>query len=360
MSFNLIQLFKAMVDEKAADMSLVSFSPPRLRVAGNLVPLELPGLSPDQISALCLELLTDSQKEQLKHDKVVDTGLTVKNLARFRCHLFYENGRLAANFRLVPFHVPSLEELGLPAYAGGLTGLKSGVVLIGGDRCSGRSTTAASLIETINGRRFGHIVTIGQPTEHLFIHKNSIVSQLEVGTDCLSVAEGFYEARRKGADVVMSQSLDDSAAVLAAFELAGQGVLVLAVVEGRTIERVLHGVFHRVERNRRQYFKTLLADQLQAVLAHALVPRVSRGQVLALEHLRLSYPLHKWLATADFPAIDGYLKQHCPPEWGQSLNRNLVDHLQAGVISAEEARLASCDLVDLESILKAYYPKKQA
>lgn len=360
MSFNLIQLFKAMVDENAADLSLVSFSPPRLRVAGNLVPLELPGLSPEQISALCLDILTDSQKKQLTETKCLDTGLTVKNLARFRCHLFYENGRLAANFRLVPFHVPSADELGLPAYTAGLTTLTSGVVLIGGDRCSGRSTSAASLVESINSRRFGHVVTIGSPTEHLFIHKNAIVSQLEVGTDCLSVADGLIEARNKGADVVMACELDSGQAVMAAFQLAAQGVLVIAVVEGRTVQRVLTGLFHRVERQQRSYFQQLLADQLQAVLAQSLVSRANRGQVLALEHLRLSYPLQKWLATADFAAIDVYLRQHCPPEWGQSLNRHLVDHMQAGNLSADEARLASCDLADLDSVLKAIFPKKTA
>lgn len=354
MSFNLIQLFKAMVDEKASDLNLVSFSPPRLRVAGKFVPLDLPGLTPEQISSLCLDILTEAQKTQLTKDRVLDTGLTVKNLARFRCHLFYENGRLAASFRYVPFQVPSADELGLPPYATGLTSLKAGVVLIGGDRCSGRSTSAASLIETINGRRFGHIVTIGAPTEHVFLHKSAIVSQLEVGSDCLTVADGLSQALHKSADVVMVAELGDGKAVMAAFELAGQGVLVIAQVPGRTVERVLTGVFHRVERAERSFFKRLLAEQLQAIFAQSLVPRVDRRQVLALEHLRFSYPLQKWLATADFKAIDGYLKQHCPPEWGQSLNRHLVSHMQAGVVSADDARAASCDTVDLDSILKAY------
>lgn len=349
-----------MVDEQASDLNLISFSPPRLRVAGSFVPLDLPGLTPEQISALCLDILTEAQKDQLAKDRVLDTGLTVKNLARFRCHLFYENGRLAASFRYVPFQVPSADELGLPSYAASLTGLKSGVVLLGGDRCSGRSTSAASLIETINGRRFGHIVTISQPIEHLFIHKNAMVSQLEIGTDCLSVAAGLAQAQHKSADVVMVGELPDSASIVTAFELAGQGALVFAVVAGRTVQRVLSGVFHRVERSQRSYFKSLLAEQLQAILAHSLVPRQDRRQVLALEHLRLSYPLQKWLATADFRAIDGYLKQHCPPEWGQSLNRHLVAHIQAGVVAADDARQASCDLVDLDSILKAYQNPQSA
>lgn len=360
MKFNLIQLFKAMVDEQASDLSLVSDSPPRLRVAGNLVPLDLPGLTPEQVSALCLEILTDPQKDQLAKNKSLDTGLTVKNLARFRCHLFYENNRLAANFRHIPFQVPSAEELGLPSYAPSLIGQSSGLILIGGDRASGRSTTAASLIESINARRFGHIVTIGRPIEHTFTHKNSIVSQLEVGADCLTVEDGLSAARHKGADVVFCSELSDSASVMAALELAGHGVLVIAVVEGRTVERALSSVFHRVERTHRNYFKQLLADQLVAVLAQTLVLRSGRGQLLALEHLRLSYPMQKWLSTADFAAIDGYLKQHCPPEWGCSLNRALAHHAQAGVLTPEEARFVSCDLVDLDSMLNVIFPKQPA
>lgn len=353
MKFNLIQLFKAMVDEQASDLSLVSLSSPRLRVAGNLVPLDLPALTPEQIEALCLGILTDPQKKQLTADKHIDVGLTVKNLARFRCHMFYENNRLAASFRHVPFQVPSAEELGLPSYAGALLAMPAGVVLIGGDRGSGRSTSAASLIEAVNSRRFGHIVTVGKPTEHIFSHKNSIVSQLDVGSDCTSIAAGLSQARHKAADVVFASDLPDSEAIMAALQLSGHGMLVIAVVEGRTVERALTGLFHRVERSGRSYFKQLLAEQLLAVIGQTLVARSGRGPIMALEHLRLSYPLHKWLATADFKAIDGYLKQHCPAEWGVSLNRTLVSHVQAGLVTIDEARLASCDLADLDGLLNS-------
>jgi len=72
--------------------------------------------------------------------------------------------------RVIPTRIPSFEELGLP-YAANWCPSSRGFVLVTGPTGSGKSTTLASIVNSINENRACHILTIEDPVEYVTITK---------------------------------------------------------------------------------------------------------------------------------------------------------------------------------------------
>ncbi len=150
MQFTLHQLLKAMIDNAASDLHITTDSPPQLRIDGELVPLKTDTLNPVETKQLCYSILTDAQKMRFEEDQELDLSFGVKDLARFRANIFMQRGAVAGAFRLVPFKIRTLDELGLPPVVHELCEKPRGLVLVTGPTGSGKSTTLASMIDQIN------------------------------------------------------------------------------------------------------------------------------------------------------------------------------------------------------------------
>src|SRR5690349_14787335 len=166
-----------MLDKGASDLHVTTGSPPQLRIDGELVPLRTDAMTPVDTKQLCYSILTDAQKLRFEEDQELDLSFGVKNLARFRANIFMQRGAVAGAFRLVPFNIIPLEEIGLPPVVSELAEKQRGLVLITGPTGSGKSTSLASIIDRINTKHRNHIVTIEDPIEYLHSHKSSLVNQ---------------------------------------------------------------------------------------------------------------------------------------------------------------------------------------
>ena len=167
---SLHQLLKTMIDQGASDLHITTGSPPQLRIDGNLVPLRVPPLTPVETKQLSYSILTDAQKVRFEEDLELDLSFGVKNLARFRANIFMQRGAVAGAFRVIPFKILSLNELGLPPITAELCRKPRGLILVTGPTGSGKSTTLASMVDRINGERRNHIITIEDPIEYLHPH----------------------------------------------------------------------------------------------------------------------------------------------------------------------------------------------
>ncbi|RMH41967.1 MAG: type IV pili twitching motility protein PilT, partial [Deltaproteobacteria bacterium] len=148
-----------MIDKGASDLHITTGTPPQLRIDGQLVPLRTDALTPIDTKQLCYSILTDAQKMRFEEDQELDLSFGVKNLARFRANLFMQRGAVAGAFRIVPFKIVPLRELGLPPVVEELCEKPRGLVLVCGPTGSGKSTTLASMIDRINSNHRHHIVT---------------------------------------------------------------------------------------------------------------------------------------------------------------------------------------------------------
>jgi twitching motility protein PilT len=196
-NYTLSQLLKTLVEQKGSDLHVSAFSPPRIRIDGSLVPLQVEPLLPEDAKALCYAALTDAQRETFERNKEIDLAFSVANLARFRANIFIQKGNISGSFRIIPNAIKTIDDLGLPPLFKELCMLPRGLVLVTGPTGSGKSTTLAAMIDHINTYRRDHIVTIEDPIEFVHPHKNCLVNQRELGDDTRSFGAALKSVLRQ-------------------------------------------------------------------------------------------------------------------------------------------------------------------
>src|SRR5512135_2195815 len=202
-------LLKAMLDKGASDLHVTAGSPPRLRIDGDLVRLQTDPLTPVDTKQLCYSVMNDAQKLRFEEDLEIDFSFGIRGMARFRANVYMQQACVAGAFRLVPYKVLPLEDLGMPAIVSEMCEKPRGLVLVTGPTGSGKSTTLAAMINKINTERRKHIVTIEDPVEYLHPHKGCLVNQREVGADTKSFRAALKYVLRQDPDVVMIGELRD-------------------------------------------------------------------------------------------------------------------------------------------------------
>src|SRR5437667_57710 len=193
--FSIDTLLERVATEDASDLHITAGSPPLLRVRGRLTPIEdFEAFSPEETRDLLYRVLSTDQQKRLEIDRQIDFSYAVPGVARFRVNVYFQRDTLAAAFRLVPRLIKSASDLGLPEVLLELAREPRGLVLVTGPTGSGKSTTLATMIDSINESRSLHIVTIEDPIEFLHQHKTSVINQREIGADAKRSSEALRGA----------------------------------------------------------------------------------------------------------------------------------------------------------------------
>src|ERR1700689_1804061 len=180
MDIDFADLLMEVVNRRASDLHLSSGAHPTVRVRGRLTPLgDYPKLSPTDTREIVYSILTGDQRQRLETNWQLDFAYSIPGQARFRGNAYYQRGAIGAGFRLSPFGLTSIDELGLPAAVHEFTRRPRGFVLVTGPTGSGKSTSLPAMIDSINSTREEHIMTIEDPIEFLHGHKKCIVNQRE-------------------------------------------------------------------------------------------------------------------------------------------------------------------------------------
>src|SRR5947209_14168834 len=197
MELDFAEVLLEVINRRASDLHITAGAPPMVRVRGRLAPLEgYPVLSPTDTREIVYSILSNAQRQRLENNWQLDFAYQIPGRARFRVNAYFQRAAIGAAFRLIPFEVVPLEELGLPPVVAEFANKPRGLVLVTGPTGSGKSTTLASLIDVINANREEHIMTIEDPIEFLHQHKKCVVNQRELGSDATSFAAALQAALR--------------------------------------------------------------------------------------------------------------------------------------------------------------------
>ena len=332
-------LLRALFDKNASDLHITAGAAPGLRIDGDISSFGTEKLSPEVCQELIYSVLTDDQKEKFERENELDLAFGVKGLGRIRMNVFRQRGAVAAVLRNIPSHIPTFEELGLPEMVSKtIVKLPKGLVLVTGPTGSGKSTTIASIIDYINADRKGHIITVEDPIEYVYSHKNCLVNQREIGTDSLSFTASLKHILRQDPDVIVIGEMRDLETIQAALTIAETGHLVLATLHtpdaSQTIDRIID-VFPPHQQNQ---VRMQLSLSLQGVVSQQLLPRADGlGQIIATEVLRVNSAVRNIIRKGSTQDI--YSIMEIGAKYGMQTMDNALKKLVADGLITKEAAL---------------------
>lgn len=337
MAVSFHQLLKVVVENNASDIHIVAGAPPMIRIDGKLVPIKHDVLKPVETKDLCYSVLTDAQKHKFEENWELDFSFGMENMGRFRGNIFIQRGAVSGAFRLLPFNMRSMKELGLPPVIKELSRKPRGLILVTGPTGSGKTTTLASIINEINEERKEHIVTIEDPIEYIFSHKSCLVNQREVGSDTKSFNAALKSVLREDPDVVLIGEMRDLESIKIAMTLAETGHLTLATLHTNTAVQTINRVIDVFPPHEQSQIRAQLSFVLQGVICQTLIPKIGGGRVLALE-VMIPNPAIRNLIRED-KVHQIYSQQQIGQEkyQMQTLNQSLADLYLRKQITYEDA-----------------------
>ncbi len=339
-------------DKGGSDLLLAGGSAPRIRVDGKLIPVEgSPSLSADDVSAMAMPLLTDGQR-QVFHDQMdVDFAFSWRDLARVRGSIFTQRGQAAVSLRIIPSKIPTFETLGLPWAAEWVAQQPRGFVLVTGPTGSGKSTTLASIIDRINETRAAHILTIEDPVEYVHNHKQSAVTQREIGLDSPSFDRALRSALREDPDILLIGEMRDIDSIQIALTMAETGHLVFATLHTNDAAQAIDRIIDVFPAWRQEQTRVQLAASLSAIVAQRLVPKVGGGMVAAFEVLIATSPVRNLIREGRSNQLTNVMFTNSK-EGMQVLEIDLARLIMAGTISYEDAFATSAHPKELTRALE--------
>ena len=278
-------LFKLMVERKASDLFFTSNAPVKIKIEGQIYPINKQVLTPQMVRQAALALMNAEQREQFARELELDFALSEPGLGRFRVNVFMQRGFPAVVLRYITAEMPRLETLGIPEAATDLVLHKRGLVLVVGAAGSGKSTTLAAMINLRNETCSDHILTIEDPIEFLHTNKRSIVNQREVGLDTKSFAHALRGALRAAPDVILVGEIRDRESMEAAIHLGGTGHLVLATLHANNCAQTLDRIINMFPPEQHAQIFLDLSQYLRGILSQRLVMGKDGRRVAAVEVL---------------------------------------------------------------------------
>jgi twitching motility protein PilT len=341
-----------MLDKGASDLHVTTGSPPQLRIDGELVPLRTDALTPVDTKQLCYSVLTDAQKLRFEEDQELDLSFGVKGLARFRCNLFVQRGAVAGAFRLVPFNIMPLEELGVPKVVADLCERPRGLVLVTGPTGSGKSTTLASMVDRINTRHRSHIVTIEDPIEFLHPHKSSLVNQREVGSDTQGFGKALRHILRQDPDVVLIGEMRDLETIEAAMTISETGHLCLATLHTTSAVGSINRIIDVFPPHQQSQIRAVLSFVLEGVVSQTLIPRASgSGQVLCAEVMIPTPAIRNLIREDKLHQVYSQMQIGQSKHGMMTMNQSLCDLFVRRLITLDDAMNRSSDVDELKTLI---------
>ena len=347
-TLNTKPLFKLMVEKKASDLFFTSNAPIKIKIEGQILPVNKQVLTPETVRQTAFALMTSEQREYFTREFELDFAISEPGLGRFRVNVFMQRGYPAMVLRYITADMPKLEVLGLPPVVTDLVLNKRGLVLMVGSTGSGKSTTLAAMINHRNETSSDHIVTIEDPIEFLHTNKRSLVNQREVGIDTKTYARALRGVVRAAPDVILIGEIRDRESMEAAIHLAGTGHLVLATMHANNCAESLDRIINMFPREQHNQIFLDLSQYLKAILAQRLVMGRDGKRVAAVEVMINTPHIQELVKKGDVMGIKEAIARS--GERGiQSFDVSLHDLFKQHRVELEEALTNADSRANLEA-----------
>ncbi|MBF0355784.1 MAG: type IV pilus twitching motility protein PilT [Alphaproteobacteria bacterium] len=322
---------------KASDIHLTSDNPPILRVNGEIKPIKIAPLAPDETKNMIYSIMSEEQRAEYEQEHELDFAISFGATARFRVNAFTTNRGPAAVFRTIPTIVPTLDQLNAPAIFKRFSDFEKGLVLVTGPTGSGKSTTLAAMIDYINRNHAKHILTIEDPVE--FVHQNNkcLINHRELGRHTKSFARALKSALREDPDVILVGEMRDHETIGLALTAAETGHLVMGTLHTSSAAKTIDRIIDVFPAGDKEMVRAMVAGSLQAVISQVLMKRIDGqgGRVAAHDILVGTPAVRNLIRENKVPQIVSMMQMG--QRFGMATLEDSVKTMVAqGIVSAEE------------------------
>jgi len=335
MSNNLERVLRLMAEKNASDVYMSANTPILIKIHGQILQLSDQLLTTQQTRQLLAELLTPQQLEELDDTGELNVGISIARVGSFRLSAFKQRGSIAAVFRCIPFVIPSLDTLGVPALLSSLVVERRGLILMVGATGTGKSTTLASMIEWRNQQMTGHILTIEDPIEFLFTNKKSIVNQREVGRDTQSLQIALKNALRQAPDCIMIGEIRDRETMTSALSYSLSGHLVLATLHANNSYHALGRIMSFYSPEARPTLLSDMSSGLRAIVSQRLLRSNAGGRVPAVEVMLNTKLVSELIEKGDLSGVKEAMEKSLA-EGSRTFEEDIARLIAEGVVSRDE------------------------
>src|SRR6266849_4343119 len=279
-------LLRQMKQQGASDLHLTSGSAPYMRIHGDMVKLNYRSVNAETCQSLINEILTEKQRELFTENWDLDLSYPLSGVGRFRVNVFMQRNGVSAVFRLIPENIKTISELDLPEQLASLIDISEGLILVTGPTGSGKRTTLASLIHTINEKQQAHIITIEDPIEFVHENRRCLISQRELASHTKSFGAALRAALREDPDIILVGEMRDLETISLAITAAETGHLVFATLHTNSAVKTVDRIIDVFPENQQAQIRVMLSESLRGVVAQSLLPRAGqKGRVPVVEVL---------------------------------------------------------------------------
>jgi twitching motility protein PilT len=345
-------LLRYLKDQGGSDLHLVAGLEPRIRIHGDLVPVEgREALAHGELMALLRSIASERHWKEYEETSDLDFAYGLEGVARFRANYFAQENGAGAVFRIIPEKIVPLEDLDLPAAVARLANLRQGLVVVTGPTGSGKSTTLASLVDKINRESARHIVTIEDPVEFVHQNRQSVLSHREVGEHSKGFAPALRAAVRQDADVVLVGEMRDRETIAMAITAAEMGLLVFGTLHTNGAAKTIDRIIDAFPASEQPQVRVSLSESLAAVVSQLLLPTADgKGRVAVNEILLRTPGLPNLIREGNTPMVNSVI-QSGKGDGMQSMDDSLFALLQDKRIHPRDAYMKASDKSRFESLV---------
>ncbi len=335
------EYLQTLVDKQASDVYLTVARPPMYRIEGKIQPVGDVKFAAAELEKLAASIMNERQRKEFAETMEMNLALALAGVARFRVNIFQQRNTVGMVIRRIKADPMTLAELGLPAVISDIAMSKRGLALVVGATGMGKSTTLAAMIDHRNVNEAGHIITIEDPIEYVHRHKQSIISQREVGFDTHTFQAALRNTLRQAPDVILIGEIRDTETMEAAITFAETGHLCLSTLHSnnanQAIERIMN--FFPVGRHPQIYLQ--LSLNLRAIIAQRLIRSSDEKRVVAMEVLMDTPRIKDLIKKGEVDILKEGMEQGVA-EGCQTFDQALFALYKDGKIGLEQA-LANAD-----------------
>ena len=325
------------LQRKGSDLHFIAGDPPRLRVYGDLQPLRPEILKADFVREALYEIMPPKAVTRFEEHEGADFAYAVPELARFRVNVMRQLNGMGAVCRVIPAAALTLDQLNMPDAVRALCRINSGLILVTGKTGSGKSTTLAAMIDDINTRIKGHILTIEDPIEFVHARKNCLISQREVGVHAPSFADAVHSALREDPDVVLVGEMRDLETISVAVTAAEMGILVMGTLHTNGAAPTVDRIVNAFPSDKQGHVRTMLSTSLRGVISQQLLPRAGKpGRVAALEIMVNTPAVANLIRQGKIDQLENTMPSGATHGM-RTMDMAIQQLLEAGVITGREA-----------------------